>query len=270
MLATNKYTKELGAAVEDTVNPETIIYLLKNQLVEASIFNHNLKRVVSFLVWKLNMERANATIKEELGMSLEKTVSSLESILEKYSENRQSWKQQLDKYDYDISRLKNQLSALQNLGEFPCSFGGLRPRLRKTINKRVFNKQNTCKLADATGRCLGRLFSPRAYPMLKKQLSNMDFTMLTETANKAQLASPCNRPAEQTQEHDEDLRRVQIDLVFHKARADLLMEELKKAREKAEELRNQVAEIKNSADQAIKDENSNWRLITNTLKVESK
>jgi len=46
----SKYAERLGSAVvEGNISNETIIFLLKNELIDAAIINHNLKRVISML-----------------------------------------------------------------------------------------------------------------------------------------------------------------------------------------------------------------------------
>ena len=273
LLKTTKYSVELGAAVEDNVNPETTIYLLKNQLVEAAIFNHNLKRVISFLIWKLNVERANASIKSEMGNVLQKTVNSLEELMKKYTEKRQYWKQQLDKYDYDIMYLKNQLECRKGEGTVVCP---IKPRLRKTINKQLFLRQNTVKIMDATTRCRGGwMVSPSAAATgTIRRLSGLDFTKLSEA-----LCRPGRCEHQEgakvdsiggSREIEGELHEAKIEMAWNKTLSDLLIEELKKTRDKLEALKQRVSEIKESAEQAIKDGDYNWKTITECLKVRLK
>ncbi len=102
-----KYTEALDeAVVESAVSHETMNYLLKNQIVSAAIINHNLKRIISFLVWKLQMERATASIKGEMGKALRSTVDALEGFLTKSNSKYQIWKKRVEKLDYEIEQLK--------------------------------------------------------------------------------------------------------------------------------------------------------------------
>ncbi len=303
LLKSTQYAAELESAVGDSVNPETTIYLLKNQLIEAAIFNHNLKRVVSFLIWRLNVERANASIKGEMGTALQKTVHSLEDLLKKYSEKRHQWKQELERFDYDIMCLKNQLESRKG-GDCTTTFGAAgKPRLRKAINKREFMRQSTCRLLDGTGRCLGMMFSPRARAAPQRQMSGTDFTKLAEAAgggktsthkvvNAIPLSSFGAAAAEQSTKPEPDkiviaaapvvpeevagnannkleseLHEAKLELACSKTLADLLSEELDKTRGKLSTLRGQIGDITQSAEQAIKDENNSWKTITDSLKV---
>ncbi len=325
LMATSKYATQLGEAVEDSVNPETIIYLLKNQLVDTAISNHNMKRVISLLIWRLNAERATTSIKSEMGSAMQKTIDSLELLMSKSSEKRQAWKQRLEKLDYDISCLKQQLESWHSGGG--DLLGTLtmvgKPRLRKPINKRAFNRQGTWRMPDSSGRCASRLFSPRRSP--QRQMSGLDFSGAMEQSThvvssfkdalkataeppkgtdtpakdvphvameqiklipppvsagnfgEPELVATRIRPEftdmnaagdrEEAEKLERNLHEVQIELAWHKALSDLLMEELGKTREKADVLRGQVAEIKESAEQAVKDENDNWRMTTENLKV---
>ncbi len=286
--------------MEGSVNPETIIYLLKNQLVEAAICNHNLKRVISLLIWKLNVERANVSIRSEMGTALQKTVDSFERLMAQSSEKRHAWKQQLEKLDYDISCLRQQLESWRaSGGELLCP--SAKPRLRKPINKRVFNHQSTWMIPDSAGRCASRLFSPP-----QRRMSGMGFgrdqspRMRPVSSFKDRLQPPAaagtpigdcvatevkafptpntggaikpemtemGAGREEADKLERNLQEARSELAWHKALSDLLMEELTKTRQKADVLREQVADIKDSAEQTIKDESSNWQMTTEKLKV---
>ena len=105
--STTKYPEVLGSSViEGRVSPETIIYLLKNQLIDASILNHNLQRVISLLAWKFKIEKTVTAVKSELNNILQKTVSSLEKLLTMTSDKHQIMKRKLEMLDYEISQLK--------------------------------------------------------------------------------------------------------------------------------------------------------------------
>ncbi len=138
LMACSKYTKELGTAVEDNVNPETMIYLLKNQLVETGIINHNLRRVISMLIWKLSMEKTTTNVKAEIGSALQKSVDALEGLLKESSERDETWKRRVEKLDFDISQLKLQLGTTKKT---PHGLSGsvlfLRPRIKKAVNRKV-------------------------------------------------------------------------------------------------------------------------------------
>ncbi len=138
LLSSSKYAAALNSDLEQqNVAPETCIYLLKGQLVDAAIFNLNLRRVISMLIWKLHVERAGANIKAEMGRVLQQSVDSLEDILKKSSGMHQTWRERFEKLDYDISLLQQQLStktyeaSSRNL----ASFIAPKPHIRKTIQR---------------------------------------------------------------------------------------------------------------------------------------
>ena len=109
--------------------------MLKNQIIEATIANHNLKRVISILAWKLHIEKTNANIKSELAHLLQKSVNSLEDFLAKSSAKHQAWKKTIDKLDYEIEQLKQ-----HDFRNSSASFALIRARIRKPISKNSFLK----------------------------------------------------------------------------------------------------------------------------------
>lgn len=142
------YAAELETEIVDKAKPEITIYLLKNQLVEAAIINHNLMRVIKLLVWKLNVERANTRIQTEMVKVLQKNVSSLEDFISKSTAKRQAMKEKIEKFDLKISQLKQQLDMRQG---FPLTFGtssSIKPRLRMPLSKRLILR----KYADFSSR----------------------------------------------------------------------------------------------------------------------
>jgi hypothetical protein len=144
LMAGSRYGASLGSAVvEGYVSPDTIIYLLKSQLIDSAIWNHNLKRVISFLTWKLQVEECTARAKIETEHMHQRIIESLENLLTGTDARHQALKRRLDQLDYDLNQIKTQVSAPKQTG----ALGSLlvpRPRLLKPF------KQAT---ATATKRC---------------------------------------------------------------------------------------------------------------------
>ena len=131
-----KYAETLGTTIiEGDISAETLNYLLKNQIIEATIMNHNLKRVISILAWKLQIEKTNAIIKSDLAQVLQKSVKSLEDFLAKSNTKHQAWKKRVDKLEYEIDQLKQ-----LDFRDSNASFALIRARIRKPINRRSFLK----------------------------------------------------------------------------------------------------------------------------------
>eukprot|EP01022_Parablepharisma_sp_SALTPOND_P030089 TRINITY_DN752_c0_g2_i1.p1 TRINITY_DN752_c0_g2~~TRINITY_DN752_c0_g2_i1.p1 ORF type:complete len:1098 (+),score=127.79 TRINITY_DN752_c0_g2_i1:4952-8245(+) len=314
LLSACKYAETIGTAVVDGyVSPETLNYLLRNQAIDAAIMNHNLKRVISLLVWKLQVERANGNIKGEMCKVLQKTVDSLEDLLKKSNTKHQAWKKRVEKLDYEIDLLKQELEHKKN---YP-SFALVKTRIRKPICSMM--RQGTFKHIQ--------LFSPQR----KTSCQTLGLSRLAQEKYKASQVTEDNGEPEflemneeeelklqeiiddryktggrkvlerrnnnnnllhvdtagalrpplqknmttvcasfklgQMEQLEANFQELQIELAWHKTLTDLLMTELIKTREQASTLRNEIEEIKASSEQTIQDENRNWQMITNSLKV---
>jgi len=316
LLSACKYAETIGTAVVDEyVSPETLNYLLRNQLIDASVINHNLKRVVSLLVWKLQVERSNANIKDDMCKALQKTVDSLEDLLRKSSEMHQAWKKRVEKLDYQIEQLKNHTDIRKSTVLNTL----IKTRIRKPVTKHSMLHMSTFKLPSRIGpkskgstqnvivrkssdeklkvsQCtedngepqvaemneedeikLQEDINARYNAMLAEQKSlgkrNITNNLLhpdvikTASQNKVQSSICLSFKNNQIEELTSNLQEIQIELAWHKTLTDLLMTEVVKTREQASILKKQVEEIKSSSEQAIQDENRNWQLITNSLKV---
>jgi len=324
LMSTSKYAETLDSAViEGKVSPETIIYLLKNQLIDAAILNHNLQRVVSLLAWKLYVEKSAASLKNEINAMLQKTVNSLESLLTKTSTKHQTMKRKLEKLDYEITQLKlQQISHRSIMGSFVTNsnINNNRPKVRKPIKRLSALKHTAFGITES--RILkirpAGLITPMG--MISSHSKELRWDDVCRSRVKEEMSSkfknlpPMTEEDEQpkTAEMNEDdekkiqeivagkkspirkldlmgeentsnydrhqeiehleflehgLRDAQIDLAWHKALTDLLMEELVKTREQANSFKKQISEIKVSSEQVVQDENRNWKMITDSLKV---
>ncbi len=295
LLETSKYSTELYNAVEDKkVNPETVAYLLKNQLVEAGITNHNLKRVISLLLWKLSIQHATNSVKGEMGASLQKTIDSLEGLLRENSARSELWKRKLEKLEFDLAQIQLQVQrggARANKG-LSGSVLIPRPRIKKPINKKNFRKQDS----DENQKEIGSDSARHLREIPKRLLSNQggDFTQLSTFGRELDNFGASETPAftkqcswnaklraenraskigtetvtkEAYHELEETLKEAQIEQRWNKTLSDLLMEELLKCREQIKGLSEQIAKIEKSAEDAIKDESENWSRVTNILKA---
>ena len=67
LLSENLYSVELLNAIEEgSVPPDLTIYLLKHLLIESSLQNHNLQRVLAVNRWRQVLEFGKSKIKSEL------------------------------------------------------------------------------------------------------------------------------------------------------------------------------------------------------------
>ena len=133
-----KYSKELSSAVvEGCASPDTMIFLLKNKLIDAGIMNHNLKRVISLLIWKLHVERASSNIKGELGKVFQTTIDSLQDLVNSTTEKHLAWKKKMESLEYDFENLHDSIRKKLSFTGGNFSFA-VKPRIRKPICKIFF------------------------------------------------------------------------------------------------------------------------------------
>lgn len=77
-----------------------MIFLLKIQLIEAGILNHNLKRVISTHEWKKALERGTYKINESLLSMFKNNCEKLESILNQTCESHELLRSKMEKWEY--------------------------------------------------------------------------------------------------------------------------------------------------------------------------
>ena len=99
---------ELVNAVEEgSVPPEILIYLLKQLLIEASLTNHNLQRILSLNRWRQVIEFGKNKIKSELCKIQENTIETLESILEKSRNTHDKLRERVEKLENHLYDNRN-------------------------------------------------------------------------------------------------------------------------------------------------------------------
>ena len=111
LLQQNLYSIELVNAIEDCP-PEIVIYLLKQLLIEASLANHNLQRILAVNRWKQVMEFGKYKIKAKLCMVQESTIETLEKVLEKTRKTHDNLRARIDKLENHLYDNRNQYGDL--------------------------------------------------------------------------------------------------------------------------------------------------------------
>jgi len=281
LMASSKYAATIETAIiNEQISTETLNYLLRIQLVDSSIINHNLKRVISLLIRKLRIERSNALVKSETCKLLQRSVDSLESFLKRANVSHQKWKNKIEKLDYEISLLKQQVESKN----FSKSF--FKARIRKPIphplrrsflhNYIINPKQSLHGKEKNTPTESGE---PQTVEINKAEelklqemdrdkcrnnnLQKPDTVGIIEDAPMLRLSFKGG----ELEELEINLREKQTELEWQKTFTDLLMSELSKTRKQADELRKEIEELKVSSEQAIQDESKNWQLVNSSLKV---
>ena len=197
------------------------------------------------------------------------------------SDKHQIMKRKLEMLDYEISQLK-----LTSHKSFVGSFLA-KPHVKKPIKNN--SKCGQLEKQNIKGR---RLIMPDPYPpieLLCCQESEVHLDRknnVTEDDGKPIIAEANEEDEKKIDEfhaqkkfkfEDNDLgkletlehglRNAQMDLAWHKTLTDLLMEELIKTREQANVFKEQITNIKISSEKVIQDENKNWKIATDSLKV---
>lgn len=282
-MSNGKYAKTLEEAViEGCVSKETIVYLLKNQLLESVILNQNLKRVVSLLAWKLHVEKANSSIKTELGNMLQKTVTSLENLLTNACKKSQGMRRRLEKLDYEINELKEKVNNNTILHHEQPYIRRL--RIRKPIRMATGSPDNN-KIAGGSpksrfisvchmreGEDKKRNFQNVATQSIEheEKVEENEVKPIIEealqTIGEGNIVG-ANRISNEIEYLHMNYHEAQTELSWHKEIIDQLKLELKKSREQVVVLSEQVTEIKVSSERMIQKENKNWEQLIKTLQV---
>ena len=253
MLSKTNYTEKLKLAVSSGVKPETIIYLLKNQLIDASIFNHNLKRIICFLTWKLKIEESNEQLNLGIIKVLETEVSSLEKLMQNHSETRNQWQAQLEKFDYNIMCLAEILDSWKSNKDNATSNN---PQFKKNIRRVSIVRRGTMKNLDTLNQFLNLVNSPRPLNSSHDEIPVAEnYKIANDTGLKKEL-----------ERLEEDLRETRIEMEYHKTMEELFVSELKNTRVKLDEMNKQVQEVRVTAEQSIRNENKNWQLMSDSLR----
>ena len=134
----------------DLMDIETIIFVLKRLLMDATVCNNNLKQVVSFLLWSLEVEKSNSRIRKELNDSMNKSINSLEELLHQRSLHKINLQKALEKYEYDLNAIRTQLSYRK--GEDYSYKKTSKPIMRKSIAQASFMKRSSIKVKERLSR----------------------------------------------------------------------------------------------------------------------
>ena len=99
---------ELVNAVEEgSVPPEITIYLLKQLLIDASLTNHNLQRILAINRWRQVIEFGKNKIKSELCKVQDHTIETLEQILERSRKTHDKLRGRVEKLEYHLYDNRN-------------------------------------------------------------------------------------------------------------------------------------------------------------------
>ena len=119
LLMQNLYSIELLNGVEEgSIPPDVTIYLLKSQLIDACLANHNLERLIAANRWRQVVELGNQKILKEQCERQESTISNLDSLVEKSRLIHEKLKRRVDKLENQISlqRAQNNLDTVDHVG----------------------------------------------------------------------------------------------------------------------------------------------------------
>ncbi len=296
MSSKSPYAEELEQAmVEGKIPPETQIFLLKQQLVDAAIYNHSLMRALSTLEWKEYIEQNKARLKAGFCDLLESCNQSLDSVLDKTYQSHCRLRKRIEKFEAELYEMKekadgtlpsivlnteNSITGKQNPNiSYPTNS---KVKLVKTFTRRslINNELSQIVPQDKKKPDYARLsYVPTETPTTLPEAIEVIREKDAEIQRLAQLL-------EERQGRDEriltdeaamnsmDCDRLNDKVVFLKTELDLQVsraEQLRKAymnaREQLKALKELTGEVEQSAKLALKDENESWQRITSNLKV---
>ena len=187
---------------------------------------------------------------------MEKELNSLEKLVQSHSEVRESWRTQLEKYDYSLMCLTDILESRKVNG---CNPSIVRPQLTKSINKTSFIKRRTTKNLDAIIQ-LVNASNPQI--LAAKKFSTNELPIVEE------IQMPDNSVAfkQEISKLECELRETRAEMEYHKTMQELFVEELNNTRDKLKVMTNQVQEVSKSAEQSIRHENVKWQNMIGALK----
>ena len=135
--------------------------------MEAGVFNHNLKRVIVALQWRLIMETGKLRIKSDIANSSERDIQTMHSLLEKTQINHKTLRERMEKLENKkIIYMKQQHSSASGSPSSPPTLGGigstegLSSPIRRPGRKTSSEKVRMIKTFKSRGSILGGLELP--------------------------------------------------------------------------------------------------------------
>ena len=235
------YSKELEQAMMDGKLPaETQLYLLKQQLVDAAIYNHSLHCLLSSFEWKLYIEQNKSKMMADYCEKLEKSNDELDKMLKQTHSSHNTLRKRLEKFEEAFNKLNDESTMNVNP---PLSINP-QSRLVKTFNRRSFFE---CKNDNL-------LPEPRQKSKFAPQ------------AEKEEPIQTNNQESDQEKLNDK-IAFLQKEFNLQVSRAEQLEKSYMSAKENINRLKGVAQETEQSFKKALKEENDSWQAINATLKV---
>lgn len=295
-MSPSKYAESLASTIVGNMSSDTIIFFLKNQLMEAANLNHNLKRVISLLVWKLNIEKMSVNIHEIMEKNASKSVISYQKLIANSSVKHENINSKLDKLSYEITLLKETLCSQKACIPRYGSFYGFQRKLRKSIKIQPLKiipfscEKKTSKTISKGmvkpfkeflfGEVANQKTLEEGQPQIEVMNETEEKEMEKDAATRRSSMNKIFKPSKDSFElHnaigenpdiealERNLRDAQFDISWHKSLTSLLMEEITKTREQLLMYKNHAEESRISTERIIQTEIKHWRDLTSSLKV---
>ncbi|CAG9325637.1 unnamed protein product [Blepharisma stoltei] len=151
LINTSAYAKELQKALESNaeLSKDITVFQLRNQVIEAGIFNANMTRCMQGLNWKLNLVNYKYEIKRNLCRFQSEEIKSLESMLDHLHESYQHMIKLYEQIDKKPKRRNSSDSTGQNKGHLIKSFTSKKSQEKSKGQDTEFKQEPSVKSSDS-------------------------------------------------------------------------------------------------------------------------
>ncbi len=251
-----RYSKEIHQAMEERrVPPEVQIFLLKQQLVDASIYNRSLQAVISSLEWKLRTEQAKAKQRESYCSVLEKCNEELDKVLNETYASYCKLRKKIEKFRSEqYERSDRMCATFLSVGVDSASV------VATTVGKASLNPTVLITGQNPAGVKMVKTFNRISL------LGPPEGEELRPSRNMSVVKIVDDRGAKALEERVAEL---QTELNLQVARAEQLKRCYLSSKATIVSLKGMAREAERSSQNALKREAANWLTITTKLKARS-
>jgi len=288
MLCKSAYAEQLGQELVGGKLPaETQIFLLKQQLIDAAIYNHSLQRVLSTLEWKQYIEQNKLRLKSTYCNFLENCNQELDSVLDKTYHSHCRLRKRIEKFEAELYELREKNDGNTPLNTETSVITRTNPntkiKLVKTFTRKSLQtgenanmpprpktKQNFTKIAYPNAKSENPINLNEAIEIIKEkdnEISRLAQLIDDKTLQEDRLYT--EDFAVNTSENDrlsDKIMFLKTELDLQVSRAEQLRKAYMNAKMQLKSLKELTTEIEKTSKIALKDENESWQRITNGMK----
>ncbi len=268
------YSKQLVQAISDGRVPlETQLFLVKQQLVEAAIYNHTLHNVAGGLGWRLRLEQQKARMKENYCDLLERCNQELDCVLNQTHEAHCSLRKRIERLETALSlqrEEKDKLCQPDPAATKPSSFV-IRSFTRRSLAPPPPHGPEEIPIVISSSATKESSPPPRSRFYYANGPGTADPSAISAARSfccAQDAGGHCgSATAAEIERQRDDIGFLKTELSLQSARAEQLRKSFLIAKEHIAELKTAIAETEVSAQKAVKEEHDSWQQITLSLKV---